>query len=240
MHSISPYTTSFSLLTQLVTSRASVLTPLSSLQELEIKLRHQSRKLRIVGSLAGGADLLFPVHSTTIAVRVYASQRMARLESQGRNQDHESVGGDTGVSPAPATVTTGESSSEQAKNCTARIKQSFREAVISSHGKRNTNIDGSKHIDGLEGTASCRSGDGNRSCTANISNGVFDYDFDKVRSFRDAFKHPVVFFLLPQSDSTIGGTQLSQVDSVMKMLQASLAYFDPSRRDDANEKVSTL
>eukprot|EP00554_Chaetoceros_debilis_P011452 CAMPEP_0194105712 /NCGR_PEP_ID=MMETSP0150-20130528/5880_1 /TAXON_ID=122233 /ORGANISM="Chaetoceros debilis, Strain MM31A-1" /LENGTH=699 /DNA_ID=CAMNT_0038793667 /DNA_START=253 /DNA_END=2349 /DNA_ORIENTATION=- len=226
--------------------------PTESPNELEIKLRHQSRKLRIVGSLAGGADLLFPVHSTTIAVRVYDSQRMSRLESQSKDQgqgqsqsQHQSrdvdgnVRGAAGVTPAMATVTTGESSSVQAKPCTAKVKQSFREAVISSHGgNSHAHVDGSNNIDGLEKPSFSGSGRGDRSGTPtrNESNEAFQYDFDKIRSFRDAFKHPVVFFLLPQSDSTIGGKQLGQVDSVMKMLQASLAYFDPSRRDGANEK----
>ena len=40
-------------------------------KDLEIKLRQCAEKLRVVPSLTGGAQVLFPTSHTTVAVRVY-------------------------------------------------------------------------------------------------------------------------------------------------------------------------
>jgi len=68
-----------------------------------------------------------------------------------------------------------------------------------------------------------------------LKNGsMLGYDFDGVKSFRDAFKHPVVFFVLP-ADKMVD--QLKRVDSVVRLLQTSLASF-PSM-NETNTKVSS-
>lgn len=53
-------------------------------------MRSRAQKLRIVNSLAGGADLLLPLAGgTTIAVRYYDQQRMQRLESISSKTDDD-------------------------------------------------------------------------------------------------------------------------------------------------------
>ena len=50
--------------------------------ELEIKLRHNSHKLRVVSSLSGNAHYLFPDIGTSLAVRVYDVQRVLSLQEK--------------------------------------------------------------------------------------------------------------------------------------------------------------
>jgi hypothetical protein len=64
---------------------------------------------------------------------------------------------------------------------------------------------------------------------------AWKYDFDGVRSFRDVFKHTAVFFILPPDKMMY---QLGRMDSVVKLLQSSLAHFPP--RDYANETESKV
>ena len=59
--------------------------------ELEIKLRRCSQKLRVVPSLNGGAQILFPVAGTTVAVRVYDTVTISKLEKEYSNDNRDKI-----------------------------------------------------------------------------------------------------------------------------------------------------
>lgn len=143
--------------------------------ELEIKLRHNAQKLRVVPSLTGNAHVLFPTSDTTVAVRVYDPMTIAKMEkelsaisnSSSSNNDH-------------------------------REKLRIQTETLFQNNDSTTN-DGTNNNNGSEN----------------------DNDFDKICSFRDSFKHPIVFFILPSSD--LMSDQLGRVDSVVNILQRSLS-----------------
>ncbi len=65
------------------------------------------------------------------------------------------------------------------------------------------------------------------------SSPLWNYDFDQIKSFRDAFQHTAVFFIFPPDKMM---QQLTAMDSILKLLQASLAHFPTS---DAHPNITS-
>ena len=189
--------------------------------EIEIKLRNNAKKIRIVKSLTGNADLLFPTSASTLAVRYYDGQSLARLENDCKIEcEGEGDGGEKG-----------DGSSRDKKGA----KTSFLKTMTAhTDTDKDTNTEMESDTDM----------DVNNTGEKNMN--MWDYDFDNVRTFRDAFKHTAVFIILSPGGSSCssstgnsgggGGSaakvkeinahnQLNTVDSVVNMLQASLSYF---------------
>ena len=125
--------------------------------EIEIKLQNRSQKLRIVNSLTGGADLLFPLSGgTTMAVRYYDIQRIRHLDS------------------IPSTATYRNQYQQQ-----------------------------------QEGTAA--------EGAANL-----DLNFDQILTFRNAFMHTVIFFVLEQQ---VLAEQLENPNSILHLVQHACTTF---------------
>ena len=124
-------------------------------------------------SLNGGADLLFPLSGTTIAVRYYDEQHITRLEND------------------PQTI---------------QCKKEYKTTLFDLENKED-------EMKGCE----------------------WDYNFDGVRTFRDSFRHTVVFFVLPPDRLQ---DQLQEFDSVTKLIQTSLAHFPAIDQSETTGRVS--
>lgn len=125
--------------------------------EFEIRLTQLSTKFRVVPSLAGGAHLLFPNGSTTLAVRIYTHQCLAKLDSS---------------------------------NETLRVRELYRNNTADLRKRKSQDE-------------------------------TLFYNLDNIRSFRDAYKHSLVMFVLPSSFLQL---QMSQIDSAFHLLQAALVH----------------
>ena len=208
--------------------------------EIEIKLRNNAKKIRIVKSLTGNADLLFPTSASTLAVRYYDGQSLARLENDCKIECEGDGEGEGGGEGSGSGGEKGDGSSSGKKG----VKASFLKAMTA-------------HTDTDKDTEKESDTDMDVNNTGEKYMNMWDYNFDNVRTFRDAFKHTAVFIILSPggsscSSNTGNGTgngngsnagngsgggsaakvkkinahnQLNTVDSVVNMLQTSLSYF---------------
>ncbi len=226
-------------------------------------MRHQTQKLRIVNSLTGGADLILPnaVRSnTTIAVRVYDTRRITRLEVECRNRSRTQT---RSRSRKRKLSEEGEKEDDNGNingNINGNTNGNINGNSIGHEKDKGGDFDDDDNDDDIK--QSFRDsiqhvlGESNPQCSSS-SVTKFDYDFDKVRTFRDAYQYPVVFFLLPIGGNGINWNmakngngngkkndngvkmnvgmrdeQLNRVDSVFKLLQSSLGYFPRRDGDD--------
>lgn len=168
-------------------------------KELEIRLRQQSHRIRVVPSLMGGAHYLFPSSDRTVAIQVYDQQTIARIELEQKNRspfafqqrmlksftnivDMEALSSNDLAKNKETDLNTTSSSNPQMLQFSSSNKNSARESILPKD----------------------------------------DDIFDRLKIFRDSFKYTAVFFVL---SSEVLTDQLVRIDSFFNQAQNSLASF---------------
>jgi hypothetical protein len=142
--------------------------------EVELKLRQCSKLIKIVEKLSGGAHLLLPIRSDTIAVRVYFPHDLKQFDSQLQHDAEE-------------------------------------DAIIASKKFKDL--------------------------VASWSNGEipkWEKGLDGVLAFRDAFKYPAIFFVLPTSQDI--EANLSRPTAFSNQVQ--MLFNESSEKPTASNNVS--
>jgi hypothetical protein len=182
-----------------------------TMTELELMLRQSSQRLRVVKKLSAGAHLLIPGSETTIAVRVYGPETIQRLELS-------------------------ESQTLQARQ--KRLQQvlfrlhnvTLDEKVSASNNGISYREESNKENTDLNSNPFRNHDKANREARD-------DYDVDGLKAFRDAFKYPVVFFILPRREEENGRNQLLKPDSFLNRAQRALLDYSVSPGDTDEQKM---
>mmetsp|Transcript_4089 Transcript_4089/g.7846 ORF Transcript_4089/g.7846 Transcript_4089/m.7846 type:complete len:919 (-) Transcript_4089:872-3628(-) len=204
---------------------------LTIFEEIEIKLQQCTQKIRVVQSLAGGADILFPMLAaasgaaagaaggggggarTTVAVKYYDAARIQRLDSlpstqDARNRQQRQL---RGLLLLDCSSSSSQSGAQQERQdyAAAAVAEKGEDQMLNEPAAREHINGRDDNDDGNEKKSSCK---------------CWDYNFDNVKTFRDSYQHSVIFFVLPPS---LLQSQLEQMDSIVNMIQRSCHHFSP-------------
>jgi hypothetical protein len=183
--------------------------------ELELMLRQQSQRLRVVKKLSAGAHLLLPGSETTIAVRVYGPEKIQQLELS-------------------------ESQTLQARQ--KRLQQvlfrlhnvTLDEKVSASDNGISYREEANKENTDLNTNPFPLHDEANHEASRNSRDD--DYDVDGLKAFRDTFKYPVVFFIIPRCQEKNGLHQLYTPDSFLNRAQRALLDYSVPPGDTEQKK----
>ena len=181
---------------------------------MEIVLRQWTNRLRVVNHLSGKSHLLLP-GKETIAVRAYFPPHILELEEKY----HKSY-----------LHLSNETKEEMNQSYMHQLQWGEKR---DKNDHKNTNDNGtSSSVPESQKTTNGNSKHNNDKNHSNENAMQLDDDGDDLIAFRDSFKYPIVFFVLPPGEMQID--QLSRVDSFVMRAQRSLLRHSKQKNKKLN------